>query len=494
MKVRYVPALLLLVASLILPFTSFIEPQAAQAATLPNLSISNASVVEGDSGVGQVALDVTLSKPSATPVTLSYSSSDIYGAGYDHDVHGAAVGVAKLTDAGGEYQIAPTTQITIPAGQLIKAVKFNIIGNTAIQPNRLFTVNVTNVSGANVIDGSGTVTIVDDDTAAGFKVGIGDVSMREGESYARTADIAVNFSQAAPKDFTLNIATVNGTAFGVASLGAGAGDYVTRSASVPIAAGTKSKIIQVAIMSDSVIDGTKRFYVDMTSSYGTVVRPRATVEVRDAQATYSRAGRRAGPPRIVLVGDSVTANYQEVAKRLLESRGFQVLKYGYPGKGLQDADWCKGQLANTIISNNDPDYIVFETMGNYDYSGFSKCDSTLLSNTEPYFTAMRSTVDLYQSIFTSKGAKMYWVQAPGVAINSTLTASRSATVEMLNSYYPIVAAAHSNTYVIDVHTPFGGNPPNCTLRDVGRSPAAYCLHLNRSGENLFASTVNQAIR
>lgn len=489
-KLRTVPVLLALAASLVLP-TNLISVPTALAATTPSLSISNASTLEGDTGMSQVVFDVTLSAVSASNVTFAYTTDDLYGSTYARDEHGAALGVASATTTGGDYVTTAGTA-TISAGQLQKTISVPIFGNTKVNPNRLFSMLISNVSGATVVDGSGTGTIIDDDAIGGVRLGIGDVSMREGLSGNRNANVVVSYATPTTAASTITVVTKDITAKGVASTSTTGGNYVSRSTSITIPAGTKTKVVPVVITPNSAQTGTKLFNVTVSSSYGAVQRSTSTIELRDSQATYSRTGRRSGPPRVALVGDSVTENYQEIAKQQLESRGYQVYKHGLAGAGLQDAAWCKGQLANTVVTNDDPDIVVFESMGNY--GKFAKCNSTISYNTPAFVSAWNSVAKQYDTIFTSKGATLYWVVAPQVPTSDPILAERSQVITALNAYYPNLVAANSKSKLINAYQPFGANPPNCSLRDHGVTSAGYCLHLNISGEQLLSNLVNSAIK
>ena len=62
-----------------------------------------------------------------------------------------------------------------------------------------------------------------------------------------------------------------------------------------------------------------------------------------AHAVNRERVRRPGPPRVLLMGDSITASYQDETETLLARRGYQVIKAGRGGTGLLDADHCTGQ-------------------------------------------------------------------------------------------------------------------------------------------------------
>src|SRR5262249_59035703 len=69
------------------------------------------------------------------------------------------------TTADNDYVAKSLTGQTIPQGQMTYTFSVMVNGDTNVEPNETFFVNVTNVTGANVADGQGAGTIVNDDFA-----------------------------------------------------------------------------------------------------------------------------------------------------------------------------------------------------------------------------------------------------------------------------------------------------------------------------------------
>lgn len=113
----------------------------------PNLSIGDVSLNEGDGGQTAFNFNVSLSSAAgAGGVTFNVDTAN-----------GTAV-------EPGDYN-AVHTSVNIPQGATGTTVTVQVNGDTAVEPNETFTVNVSGVSGANVIDGVGQGTIQNDDTA-----------------------------------------------------------------------------------------------------------------------------------------------------------------------------------------------------------------------------------------------------------------------------------------------------------------------------------------
>src|SRR5262249_37325489 len=111
---------------------------------MPSLSISDASVTEGNSGTTPVQLTVTLSAASGRAVTFSWATAD---------------GTAKAVS---DYQAASST-VTIPAGSLTAPITVNVLGDTIVEPDETFQVVLSNPTGASIGRGQAVVTIQNDD-------------------------------------------------------------------------------------------------------------------------------------------------------------------------------------------------------------------------------------------------------------------------------------------------------------------------------------------
>ncbi|MGJ3648708.1 putative Ig domain-containing protein [Sphingomonas sp. GlSt437] len=122
--------------------------QVTLSVTPPTLSISNVSHNEGNSGTTSFDFTVSLSTPAgAGGVTFDIATAD-----------------GTATTAHNDYIAKSLTAQTIPAGQSSYTFSVLVVGNTIVEPDKTFTVNVSNVSGATA-SGSGTGTIVNDDFA-----------------------------------------------------------------------------------------------------------------------------------------------------------------------------------------------------------------------------------------------------------------------------------------------------------------------------------------
>ena len=109
--------------------------------TLPTLSINDITVNESP---GNATLQICASATSTSPITVTYTTSN-----------GTAI-------AGSDYT-STTATATIPAGQTCVAVNVPILDDNIGEPTETFTVTLTNPTGATINDGTGIVTILDND-------------------------------------------------------------------------------------------------------------------------------------------------------------------------------------------------------------------------------------------------------------------------------------------------------------------------------------------
>jgi len=113
----------------------------------PSLSISDVIVLEGDSGTTTAAFTVSLSSPAlAGGVTFDIATQN-----------------DTATTADNDYVARTLTGQIIPAGNQIYSFDVTINGDTNVEPNETFFVNVTNIIGATIGDAQGIGTISNDD-------------------------------------------------------------------------------------------------------------------------------------------------------------------------------------------------------------------------------------------------------------------------------------------------------------------------------------------
>ena len=121
---------------------------------LPNLTINDVSLSEGNAGTTSFDFTVSLSAPAgAGGVTFDIATAD-----------GTAQDDTPPTEDN-DYVANSLVSQTIPAGSSTYSFSVLVNGDVVTESNESFFVNVTNVTGAAVVDGQGDGTIVNDDAA-----------------------------------------------------------------------------------------------------------------------------------------------------------------------------------------------------------------------------------------------------------------------------------------------------------------------------------------
>ncbi len=112
----------------------------------PGLSVADASITEGNSGRRTMSFRVTLSAPSTQQVRVSIGTVD-----------GTATANSGDYDGSGDW-------VTFSPGETSKRFPVVVRGDTEVEDDETFTVEVRSVENATVVDGIGVGTIINDDT------------------------------------------------------------------------------------------------------------------------------------------------------------------------------------------------------------------------------------------------------------------------------------------------------------------------------------------
>jgi uncharacterized repeat protein (TIGR01451 family) len=110
-----------------------------------SITINDVSITEGDAGNVSAVFTVTLSMVGAQTVTVDYATAD-----------GSATAPADYANNNGTLSFSPgTTQQTVTV---------QVVGDTVVEGDHSFYVNLTNPSNATIGDNQGVGTIIDDDS------------------------------------------------------------------------------------------------------------------------------------------------------------------------------------------------------------------------------------------------------------------------------------------------------------------------------------------
>lgn len=208
------------------------------------LSIADVIVPEGNSGTTNAVFTVTLAPPATQNVTVSYATSP------------------DSASPGSDYTTKSGT-LSFSAGQSVKTVPVPVTGDTSDEQDETFFVRLSNASGADIVEGTATGTIVDDDGLSALS--IDDQTVLEGNSGTKDASFTVSLSPASAQAVSVNYSTVNGTA----SAGA---DYNQTSGVLTFTPGQTTKTVAVPVLGDVIDEGvSENFTVTLSSPVGAAV-------------------------------------------------------------------------------------------------------------------------------------------------------------------------------------------------------------------------------
>lgn len=219
------------------PHIKGIEILAIGTTGTPDLAIGDVAVNEAD---GTATFDVSLSTISASDVSVDFATVD-----------GTAVGGLDFTAASGSLLFA--------AGETSKTVTVNITDDPVTETDETFTVQLSNVSGANLIDGTGEGTILASDPLP--EITIDDVAISEANG---TATFTVSLTAASTSPVTVDYATADGTA-------TAGSDYISKTDTLTFAAGVTTQTITVDITDDSAQEGDETFSIQLSNPSGATI-------------------------------------------------------------------------------------------------------------------------------------------------------------------------------------------------------------------------------
>jgi Calx-beta domain len=135
--------------------------EANGAPVVPVATIDDAAVTEGSAGTTPATFVVRLSTATTVPVTVSYATAN-----------GTATSPSDFAAASGV--------VTFPAGSVAQGVVVSVVGDTAVEPDEAFVVNLSSPSGATLGDAQATGSIADDDAPplAGLELAHGTALVR----------------------------------------------------------------------------------------------------------------------------------------------------------------------------------------------------------------------------------------------------------------------------------------------------------------------------
>ncbi|MFN8633983.1 MAG: Calx-beta domain-containing protein [Chloroflexota bacterium] len=232
-------------------------------ATVVQLSIADATVVEGDSGTSNMTFTVSLSSVASVPVTVGWST-------------GAAPQPGLAAASNSDY-VSASGVLTFVPGETTKTIVVQIVGDLANEPTKTFAVTLANPTNASIGRGTAVGTIVDNDGLPSLS--IDDKSLAEGNSGSQALQFTVTLSPPSGQTVTVQYATANDTAT------AGA-DYTATSGTLTFVAGQTTQPVSVQVTGDTTTEPNERFFVNLTNpTNATIVKSQGIGSIVNDDAT-----------------------------------------------------------------------------------------------------------------------------------------------------------------------------------------------------------------
>ncbi len=244
-----------------------LEVRCLLSSVTPLISISDTTIIEGDSGTKYFPVNVTLSQTSSVPVTVNYSTANVSAlAGFDY--------------------VSTSGTLTIPPGQLSAQIAVTCIGDVIDEPDETFAIVLDPPSNATISRRVGTITISDNDPPA---ISIDDTAVVEGNG-SLMAVLNVALSSRSPLPVSVRYTTLDR----MAQTGK---DYQSRSGTLTIPAGKVSGQIKIPIINDILDEADETFIVKLSSPVnGTLAKESGTITIVDDDV----------PPVISILNSTVT--------------------------------------------------------------------------------------------------------------------------------------------------------------------------------------------
>ena len=208
----------------------------------PTMSISDATVTEGNSGTANLVYTVTLFQQSGKIVTVDCATQE---------------GTATVAD--NDYTAKATT-LTFAPGETSKTITVEIPVDTVYEPEETFTVNLSGASNASIADSTALGTITDNDAIPKVTLSADKTSITEAVVNDEIT-VTVTLSNKSYQDVTVE--------FGLTGTAVDGSDYSVTPTSSPVSiiipAGSLSGAMTLTVLNDSFYEGNEPFSVEITS-------------------------------------------------------------------------------------------------------------------------------------------------------------------------------------------------------------------------------------
>jgi hypothetical protein len=274
--------------------------------TPPGVSINDVTVTEGNSGTTDAIFTVTLSTVSSSTVTVKYDTAD------------------STATAGSDYQSASGT-LTFAPGQTSKTITVTVNGDTVVEPDETFFVNLSNPTNATITDSQGVGTIKNDDQPPpppSLQLSAGTYTVAEDAGHFNITVTRINAANAATVDYATSDTSGLAECKTISGKASQRCDYTETFGTLRFAAGESSKTVSVSVIDDVYADGNESFTFSLSKPTGASLgaQSTATLTITDNDSNSNAANPIFGTDFFV------REHYLDFLNREPEPKGFQDWK------------------------------------------------------------------------------------------------------------------------------------------------------------------------
>jgi uncharacterized protein YcfL/disulfide oxidoreductase YuzD len=204
---------------------------------IPQISIGDAKVTEGNKGRKNIKFEVELNDATQKTVKVNYATAD---------------GTAK---SGQDFQ-KKRGVLTFKPGQKQKTISIPVLGDTRDENNEEFEVNLSRPKNAKLSDKKAVGTIVDNDEKIP-QISIGDAKVTEGNKGRKNIKFEVELNDATQKAVRVSYATADGTA-------KSGQDFQQKRGVLTFKPGQKQKTISIPVLGDTRDENNEQFEVNLS--------------------------------------------------------------------------------------------------------------------------------------------------------------------------------------------------------------------------------------
>ncbi|WP_172973517.1 Calx-beta domain-containing protein, partial [Limnospira platensis] len=207
---------------------------------LPQITIADTQLKEGDRDRTNARFVVTLDNPSSERVTVNYATAD---------------GTATVRDR--DYR-RTAGRLVFQPGQTRQVINVPVFGDTKVEPDETFTVNLSNPQNAELGRRRATGTILNDDIIVP-QITIADTQLKEGDRGQTNARFVVTLDNPSSERVTVNYATADGTAT------VRDRDYRRTAGRLIFQPGQTRQVINVPVFGDTKVEPDETFTVNLSN-------------------------------------------------------------------------------------------------------------------------------------------------------------------------------------------------------------------------------------